>query len=43
MGPFKYDEHEEEKDVIELGPHLFENGAVYIGQWKNGLKYGKGR
>ena len=26
-----------------FGPYIFENGAVYTGQWKNGLKDGFGK
>ncbi|WP_372937634.1 hypothetical protein [Seonamhaeicola sp.] len=43
LGPFKYTEHFDDLDIAELGPYEFDNGAVYIGQWKNGLRHGKGK
>ena len=27
----------------ELGPYEFENGAVYVGQWKEGQRQGRGK
>jgi len=44
LGAFKYTfTEEEDPDCIELGPHEFENGAVFIGQWKIGLRHGRGK
>ena len=28
--------------MLYLGPYCFENGAIYVGQWKNGEKCGFG-
>lgn len=30
------------QDLLCLGPHLLNNGSIYIGQWKEGLQHGKG-
>ena len=30
-------------DLPTLGPYELEGGAIYIGQWKNGAKHGKGK
>ena len=43
MGKFQYPSEIDDPDIIELGPYEFENMAVYIGQWKNGLRHGKGK
>ena len=44
LGGFRYDGKErEEHGLQEYGPVEFENNCVYIGQWKNTLKHGKGK
>ena len=42
MGNFSYDEQYEEGQYPELGPYQFDNGAIYLGQWKHGNRHGKG-
>ena len=34
---------DEDKKLPFLDPHELENGSIYIGQWKNGLRHGKGK
>ena len=43
-GPFDYRQHKISKtrDPVE-GPYRLSNEAVYLGQWKNGLKNGRGK
>ncbi|CAD8195671.1 unnamed protein product [Paramecium pentaurelia] len=44
LDEFVYDQDQEEyKDLPHLGPYEFENGSVYIGQWKNGQRHGRGK
>ncbi|KAL4430533.1 hypothetical protein ABPG74_005458 [Tetrahymena malaccensis] len=44
QGPFIYDkDQDEDKNLPFLGPFEFENAAVYIGQWKNGQRHGRGK
>ena len=45
LGPYKYTEkHDKEtEDLPFLGPYELENEAIYYGQWKKGLRHGKGR
>lgn len=47
MGPFKYESDPESlkecQDLPTLGPYELEGHAIYIGQWKNGNKHGKGK
>lgn len=47
LGPFKYECDKEMMaecaDLPTLGPYELEGGAIYIGQWKNGFKHGKGK
>jgi hypothetical protein len=51
LGEFNYNEHEPEvqrklqefKGLPAYGPVEMENGALYIGQWKNGQRHGKGK
>lgn len=45
LGPYKYPDHKDpELDELPfLGPFELENEAIYYGQWKNGLRHGKGR
>jgi len=39
-----YNSDEEDFDSLPLlGPYEFENGAVYVGQWKSGVRHGKGK
>eukprot|EP01016_Furgasonia_blochmanni_P028770 TRINITY_DN3026_c0_g1_i1.p1 TRINITY_DN3026_c0_g1~~TRINITY_DN3026_c0_g1_i1.p1 ORF type:complete len:495 (+),score=24.96 TRINITY_DN3026_c0_g1_i1:64-1548(+) len=43
LGPFSYESPDPSlKDLPTLGPHEYDNGAVYVGQWKNGLRHGRG-
>ena len=42
FGEFKYAK-EEDKSLPYLEPYESENGAIYIGQWKNGLRHGRGK
>ena len=34
--------NQEDAELIELGPYQFENGDIYVGQWKNGKRFGRG-
>ena len=44
IGEFNYDQnHQEDSHLPKLGPYEFDNGAVYIGQWKQGVRHGKGK
>jgi hypothetical protein len=44
FGDYKFTkEVGEYKDLPYLGPYELENNAVYYGQWKHGLKHGKGK
>lgn len=47
LGPFKYDSDPEMfkecQDLPTFGPYELDAGAIYIGQWKNHLKHGKGK
>jgi len=44
FGEYKYtSEVAEYKLLPYLGPYELENNAVYYGQWKDGLKHGKGK
>ncbi|CAD8174001.1 unnamed protein product [Paramecium octaurelia] len=45
LGNYQYDEASLSRfhDCIELGPYQFENGAIYVGQWKNHQRWGKGK
>ena len=45
LGPFVYDNDEEfdYADVIDRGPCVLDNGAIYQGQWtRTGLREGRG-
>lgn len=45
LGNFKYPELKD-KDLEKLptlGPFELENGAIYLGQWKQGSRHGKGK
>ncbi|EWS75349.1 MORN motif protein (macronuclear) [Tetrahymena thermophila SB210] len=45
LGGFKYDD-EDPLDITNLpyyGPVLLDNYACYYGQWKNGMKWGRGK
>ena len=43
-GPFNYDrDRPEDKELPSLEPYEFENGAVYTGQWKFGMRHGRGK
>eukprot|EP01016_Furgasonia_blochmanni_P000704 TRINITY_DN1020_c0_g1_i10.p1 TRINITY_DN1020_c0_g1~~TRINITY_DN1020_c0_g1_i10.p1 ORF type:complete len:419 (+),score=58.08 TRINITY_DN1020_c0_g1_i10:65-1321(+) len=43
LPPFEFDvDDEEDKYLPFLGPYMFENGAVYEGQWKSGMRHGRG-
>ena len=51
LGEFNYNEHEPEvqrklqefKGLPTYGPVEMENAALYMGQWKNGQRHGKGK
>mmetsp|Transcript_23481 Transcript_23481/g.20409 ORF Transcript_23481/g.20409 Transcript_23481/m.20409 type:complete len:198 (+) Transcript_23481:701-1294(+) len=44
IGAFDYNNDEpEDNDLPRLGPYELENSAVYIGQWKKGLRHGRGK
>ena len=44
IGEFVYDQDEDDdKQLPRLGPYEFENGAVYIGQWRQGVRHGRGK
>ena len=47
MGGFDYSKYPittaNDNDLVDLGPYQLESDAVYEGQWKNGLRYGKGK
>ena len=44
IGAYNYSAQEfEDSESVYLGPYLLENGAVYDGQWKFGLRHGKGK
>ena len=43
-GPYKWEKHITEFDKLpERPPTEMENGAVYFGQWKSELRWGKGK
>lgn len=46
LGPFKYDNNDGSVGnpaLIDRGPYILDNGAVYKGQWtKEGLRAGRG-
>lgn len=44
-GPFKFTVQQlpEDENLPVLGPYQIENDIVYIGQWKNGVRHGKGK
>jgi len=43
FGEFKFGKLEKEcEELPTMGPYLMETGMIYIGQWKNGKKHGKG-
>jgi hypothetical protein len=43
-GQFEYgQDKDDQKFLPTLGPYEFENGSVYLGQWKNGFRHGKGK
>lgn len=33
----------EDQDTVYLGPYQLESGAIYDGQWKHGVRHGKGK
>lgn len=41
LGPFKYPDPE--FDSIKMQPYQFDNGSIYLGQWKYGMKHGLGK
>ena len=44
LGEFKYIYPEfNDLNAVTLGPYQLENQSVYIGQWKNKLRSGKGK
>ena len=47
LGPFKYEQDadmlKECSELPSLGPYELDGGAIYIGQWKKGMKHGKGK
>ncbi|EGR33581.1 protein kinase domain protein [Ichthyophthirius multifiliis] len=44
LGTFEYDEdNEEDKNLPEYGPYQFRNDSIYIGQWQNGNRHGRGK
>ena len=44
FGEYKYSSEVAEYKLLPyLGPYELENNAVYYGQWKDGLKHGKGK
>jgi hypothetical protein len=48
IGEYVYDEEERKqkpafKDVVKRPPYVFDNNAIYIGEWSlDGLRQGKG-
>lgn len=43
-GEFVYDQDtDEDKTLPKLGPYEFDNSAIYVGQWKNGQRHGRGK
>ncbi|EGR32220.1 p38 protein, putative, partial [Ichthyophthirius multifiliis] len=43
QGEFIFDEDEQgNSNLPKLGPYQFENGSIYIGQWKEGQRHGHG-
>jgi hypothetical protein len=44
LSEFQYQfQNFEDAEAVYLGPYALENGAVYDGQWKFGLRFGKGK
>ena len=45
IGPFKYEQFAtpEVSGLVTLGPYRYKNGATYTGQFKDGLRHGRGR
>jgi hypothetical protein len=48
IGDFDYDSKPDlspaaDDDLITLGPYELDHKAVFEGQWKNGLRHGKGK
>ncbi|KAL4461520.1 hypothetical protein ABPG74_016144, partial [Tetrahymena malaccensis] len=39
---YKYSQYDD-KDAVKLGLYQLKNGDVYQGQWKNGLRHGRGK
>lgn len=43
MPPFVFEEVETNEKVNEKGPHMLQDGTVYVGEWsKKGRRHGKG-
>ncbi|KAM3129306.1 hypothetical protein pb186bvf_018593 [Paramecium bursaria] len=42
LGAFVYVKGED-SEAVYLGPYMIDNGAIYDGQWKFGLRHGKGK
>jgi len=45
IGKFDYEKHGIPNDskYPVLGPYQLKSGSVYLGQWKNGQKHGRGK
>lgn len=44
LGPFAYTFATfDDNEAVILGPYELENNSVYVGQWKNGLRHGRGK
>lgn len=43
-GKFQFEENQaEEANLPVLGPYMLKDGVVYEGQWKNGMRHGRGK
>jgi hypothetical protein len=44
IGPYRFaNDDPADANLPHLGPYELENSAVYIGQWRNGLRHGRGK
>jgi hypothetical protein len=44
LGSYVFNHQEfDDSEAVKLGPHELENFSVYIGQWKNGVRHGRGK
>ena len=42
LAKFQCPAYDEDDEYPALGPYQFDNGAIYVGQWKHGNRHGKG-